>query len=141
MNKHILIAEDDPAERRLIADAFRAVDPAIEITAVGTAREVIDYMSGDGVYDLSFALVDLGLPDGGQEMIGQLSDDPGTRMLPVVVFSGTTDPDAVIACYQAGASAFVSKPSDPDGYRKIAQTMSDFWLDINVTAKPEVSLF
>lgn len=141
-HKHILLAEDNPAERRMITEAFKAVDPAIEITAVGTAREVIDYVSGDGVYALSFALVDLGLPSGGgQEMLRHLSDSPELRMLPVVVLSGTTDPAAVIECYSSGASAFVSKPDDITGYRKIAQAMSDFWLDINVTAKPEVSLF
>lgn len=142
MNKHILLAEDNPADRRMIVDAFAAVDPAIEITAVGTAREVIDYVSGDGVYDLSFALVDLGLPRGGtQELLRQLSDNPDLRMLPVVVLSGTSDAEAVIECYASGASAFVSKPDEVAGYRRIAQTMSDFWLDINVTAKPEVSLF
>ena len=141
-HKHILLAEDNVAERRMIVDAFAAVDPAIEITAVETAREVIDYLSGDGVYDLSFALVDLGLPNGGgQEMLRQLSDNPDIRMLPVIVLSGTSDPEAVIECYASGASAFVSKPEGPDGYQRIAQVMSDFWLEINVTAKPEVSLF
>ena len=116
-HRHILLAEDNPAERRLITDAFAAVDPAIEITAVGTAREVIEYMSSDEVYDLSFALVDLSLPNGGgQEMLRQLSENPEMRMLPVIVLSGTTDPAAVIECYASGASAFVSKPEDPDEY-------------------------
>ena len=141
-NKHILLAEDNLAERSMICEAFRQVDPAVRITSVGTAHEVIDYLSGDGVYDLSFALVDLNLPNGGgREMLQQLSDNPQMRMLPVIVLSGTTDAQAVIDSYSAGASAFVSKPDDLDGYRKIAKAMSDFWLEINVTAKPEVSLF
>ena len=141
-HKHILLAEDNAAERRMICDAFTAVDPATQITCVTTAREVVEYMSGDGVYDLSFALIDLNLPDGGgQELLRHLSDNPQMRMLPVVVLSGTTDPEDVIRCYNSGASAFVSKPDSPDAYQKVAQAMSDFWLDINVTAKPEVSLF
>ncbi len=141
-HKHVLLAEDDPTERRMICDAFAAVDPATKFTCVTTAREVIDYMSSDGVYDLSFALIDLHLADGGgQELLRELNDNPQMRMLPVVVFSGTTDAEEVIRCYDSGASAFVSKPDDMEGYRRAAQAMSDFWLDINVTAKPEVSLF
>ena len=141
-HKHILLAEDNPAEQRLIKDAFLAVDPATEITCVQTGQEVIDYLSGDGVYDLSFALVDLHLGSGGgQEMLRQLSENPQMRMLPVVVLSGVTDADEIVACYSSGASAFVAKPTDPEGYQRIARAMNDFWLEINVTAKPEVSLF
>lgn len=141
-HKHILLAEDNPGEQRLITEAFHAVDPATELTCVRTTEEVIAYMSGDGVYDLSFALVDLHLGDGdGQALLRHLSDNPQMRMLPVVVLSGVTDPAEVVACYSSGASAFVAKPDAPDGYRRIAQAMNDFWLEINVTAKPEVSLF
>ncbi len=141
-HKHVLLAEDDAAESRMICDAFAAVDPATKFTCVTTAQEVVAYLSGDGVYDLSFALIDLHLADGGgQKLLRELSDNPQMRLLPVIVFSGTTDPEEVIRCYNSGASAFVSKPDDMEGYLRVARAMSDFWLDINVTAKPEVSLF
>ncbi len=140
--KHILLAAPSSAERHALANALQAACPEAQLTYVQSAPELIACLDERGVHSVSFALVDLELPglrsDG---VLERLSADSRYRNLPVIVMGDTEDAREVIETYQFGASAYIRVPADEAARNKAARALTDFWLEINVTPKPEVSLF
>ena len=60
-------------------------------------------------------IMDLRLPDAdGLDLCGQLSDDPQTAGIPIIVVSGAELPNAVRQARAAGGSYYVRKPYDPN---------------------------
>ena len=102
----ILIADDDPIIRELAASnlqrenyaTFDAANGAQAWQRLCTRR-----------FDL--ALVDLDMPEvDGFELIGRIRTDDDMEHLPVIVITARDDIIAIERAFDAGASAFVSKP-------------------------------
>ena len=140
--KHILLATEHDADREDFESAFAKTCPGIRLSTVTSASELLERLQVQGIHEVSFVLVDLDLPGMRESaMLQRLSEDTRFRSLPVVVMSDTDTAAHVIETYQLGASAFVGKPKDETARLLATRAMGDFWLDINVTPKPEVSLF
>jgi len=103
----VLIVDDDPDIQRLVEATLRP--KGVVVTAVGDAAAAIEQLE----QELFAAVVlDLGLPDvPGDQLLERIR----TRHpdVPVVVLSGERDVNRVVACMQAGALDYVSKPFDP----------------------------
>ncbi len=62
----------------------------------------------------SAIILDLGLPDAdGLTVCSQLADSPETCAAPIIILSGTEQPDIVRRCRAAGSHYFLRKPHDP----------------------------
>ncbi len=102
----VLVIEDDPANRALLTAllqraGYRAVTandgPSGLEAALETAPDVV--------------LLDVGLPGmDGLEICRRLRADPRTVTLPVVLLTGRTSVDDVVAGLDAGADDFLAKP-------------------------------
>ena len=102
----VLVIEDDPANRALLAAlleraGYRAVTandgPSGLEAALETAPDVV--------------LLDVGLPGmDGLEICRRLRADPRTVTMPVVLLTGRTSVDDVVAGLDAGADDFLAKP-------------------------------
>ncbi len=83
--RHVLVAEDDANERRVVTNLMESDD--ISITSVSTGQEVLAELAGSKSYDC--LVLDLGLPDiDGIELIEQIQDRLTERSLPVIVHTG-----------------------------------------------------
>jgi len=97
-------ATDIEAMRQLLA-----ARPGVSLRAVSSAAEGL---ARAGEADL--VLLDLDLPDRpGLEVLLMLRGDTRMKGLPVIVVSAETRPDRIDQCFDAGATAFFSKPLDP----------------------------
>ena len=105
----LLVAEDDPSVRKLLVtivdDAgFRSVEASDGIEALHFAREL----------DVALVLLDIGLPGlDGLEVLTALRADPRTLTLPVIIVSGSTAEEQLVAGLDLGASDYVTKPFGP----------------------------
>jgi two-component system chemotaxis response regulator CheY len=80
--------------------------PGITLQAVGTAAEGL---AQAGAADV--VLLDLDLPDRpGLALLQALRADERLKRVPVIVVSAETRPERIDACFDAGATAFLSKP-------------------------------
>ncbi len=99
----VLIADDEPAIRRLLrtslaAQSFRTLEAA-------TGEDVIDLVAQGGV---DVVLLDLGLPDlDGMAVIARLRQ---TSAVPIVVLTSREDERAKVAALDLGADDYVTKP-------------------------------
>jgi signal transduction histidine kinase/DNA-binding response OmpR family regulator len=81
----VLVADDDPAVRRLVAETLRDEGAELREAADGeeALREIAIRMPDALVLDLAMPRVD------GFDVLERLQQDPGTRALPVIVLTGT----------------------------------------------------
>ncbi|MCB1556761.1 MAG: response regulator, partial [Alphaproteobacteria bacterium] len=65
----------------------------------------------------------------GREVLRQIKTHDDTRKIPVVVLTTSIHDKDVEVCYQTGANSYVKKPTRPDDYVEIAESLKSFWFD------------
>jgi len=79
----------------------------------------------------STILLDLNLPrKDGREVLADVKSDESLRSIPVVVWTSSRAEEDVTTSYELQASAFVTKPVDLDGFKKIIHGIESFWLSV-----------
>jgi type IV pilus assembly protein PilB len=106
----VLVVEDDAvcrkvARRQLTENGFDAAECVSGEEAL--ARLQIDDRIG-------LVVLDLGLPGmQGDEVLLKLRQSPSTASLPVIVLTGSPDPDLEVRLMEAGADDYIRKPLEP----------------------------
>ena len=102
----VLVVEDDPSNRALLVALLeRAGYVAVTATDGPSGLAAALELAPDAV------LLDVGLPGmDGLEICRRLRTDPRTVALPVVLLTGRTSVDDVVAGLDAGADDFLAKP-------------------------------
>lgn len=106
----VLLADDDKVQTLMLSSLLRSkgykVDAAFDATqtftsAIRTQPDVI--------------VLDIQMPGGtGLLVLERLKASTKTSQIPVIVLSGSTDPQADLAVRARGADAYLSKPVDVD---------------------------
>lgn len=111
----IAIADDDVTDRMAIRRALESGGLANPIIEVGDGRELLDLVHGVGRFAGTEApgliLLDLNMPTvDGREILARLDKDPELASIPVVVLTGSEEPEDIRRSYLAGVVSYVSKP-------------------------------
>jgi CheY-like chemotaxis protein len=64
----------------------------------------------------------------GHELLSVMKSNPRLRLLPVVVWSGSNNPDDIRTAYELGACAYMVKCTDIRKVEAQVAAFSDFWL-------------
>lgn len=103
---HILILDDEPANRELLSRHIQQL--GLETFACATADEAYEVLRS---HDIDLILLDLIMPDvSGHQVLADLKASQLWRAIPVIVISGMSDEAEVIRCIQAGADDYLQKP-------------------------------
>ena len=115
----ILGVEDNPGDVFLIRRAMKK-QSMISLATAGDGREAIELLRkrvSEGAKLPDLILLDLAMPRmDGHEFLAEIKRDKSFPILPVVVFSSSSDKRDVAKSYQLGAVAYVAKPSDLSGF-------------------------
>lgn len=131
----ILLVEDSPEDFETTERAFRKS---------GLKNPIIRCSDGDEALELLFRrgrfadaprpgviLLDLNLPGtDGREVLAEIKADPSLRQIPVIVLTTSSDDRDVQACYNAGASSYIQKPVDLDGFMRAIERLNDYWFEV-----------
>lgn len=137
---HVLLIEDDEADVDLIRAAFDDLDAASLSTSLSKASSSVSlHVARDGSEAralllseprIGLVLLDHRLPgEDGLQWLEALKNhsDLSLRRLPVVMLSGNDTEEQIRRAYHAYASAYLIKPSDPDGLRQMVGSLVTFW--------------
>ncbi len=102
----ILVVEDDPISRKLLARRLSAAGYRVSVLPDGeSAREELKNNPP------ALLLLDIQLPGlSGLDLLGWLRGEPALRRLPVILISGLDRPEDVVRGLELGASDYVTKP-------------------------------
>ena len=90
-----------------------------------------------GVNPPDMIFLDLSSPKvSGLEILKEIKATPALMHIPVVVASGSDDPDLVRAVYALNGNCFMRKPSESAQFLKFVETCYEFWGKM-VTLSPQ----
>jgi len=105
----ILVVDDDPLNRRLIAKSLERDGHDVHVASGG--KECLDILSNTSC---DVVLLDILMPDlDGFQVLETIKSDPDLRDIPVVMISGLEDIESIVRCIEMGAEDFLPKPFDP----------------------------
>jgi CheY-like chemotaxis protein len=106
---NVLIADDDRVLTRLLAAQLQAKGWQVEVAHDAMQALMFAMRSRPAVIAL-----DINMPGGtGYEVLKKLQQSARTEQIPVLVVSGSIDPDEEQKVLALGAAAFLRKPLDP----------------------------
>ena len=138
-NNIILLVEDNPDDEELTLIAFKQSKIANEVVVVHDGVEALEYIFGasqssDNVVNKlpQVMLLDLKLPRlGGLDVLKRIRSDPRTQLLPVVIFTSSSEEEDIIKSYRLGANSYVRKPVEFQSFADAIQQLGLYWLIIN----------
>jgi two-component system response regulator len=137
----ILVVDDSNEDVNLIRLAFQKSGFNNMIQAVGDAEAALHFLKGEGDYadraKFSYprlVILDHRLAGDALEVVRwAVHQRRGPEFLPVVVFSGSVNPNYEKEAYEAGASACQVKPQDFGEFVAVIKRIGEFWLMGGVT--------
>ena len=129
----VLLVEDNPADVRLLREAFKESNEPHEIHTAADGEEALafvyrrDHHADKPRPDL--ILLDVNLPKrSGHEVLAAVKNEPGLRTIPVVMLTSSKSPQDVKTAYERHANAYLQKPTELAEYFDVVATLKQFWL-------------
>lgn len=136
----VLYVEDNPDDADVFSRVMRKMEKGISYKVINIGSEALEYLSAEGKYQSEtaplpkFLLLDLDLSEySGFEIIERARSLARTKLLPIVVFSTSDNPQDISHSLELGANAYVVKPGGYQSINQLLRRLCDFWLiDNNV---------
>lgn len=117
---NILIADDDKADCILFKDALEELPVDTKLTIVHNGEQLIDELTNK-VNELPDVLfLDLNMPrKNGYSVLGEIKRNSLLQRLPVIIFSTTSEREAVKQVFRDAAHYYICKPVDFTKLKKV----------------------
>ena len=134
----ILIADDDPEDRMLAAEALQESRLANDIRFVEDGEELLDYLlhrgrfaDPDGAPRPGVILLDLNMPrKDGREALREIKEHPVLRRIPVIVLTTSKAEIDIYRSYDLGVNSFIVKPVSFDSLVEVMKVLGRYWFEI-----------
>jgi CheY-like chemotaxis protein len=135
INRDILIVEDNPADVRLMQEALRTLEPAVDVHVTADADDALRFLKHQGKYLTAprprLVFLDFNLPKAGSlDLLRQMKSDPVLRLLPVAILTSSDAVKDITESYELHANCYLTKMPDLDSFFQIIRWAAYFWLDI-----------
>ncbi len=132
---HLLAIEDDENDAFFLERAFQEAGAPGRVIVLSSGRQAIEYFKGEGEFAdrekfpfPTLIITDLKMNGGdGFDVLQHLKTHPLSRVIPVVVMSGSNDEDDIKRVYAGGASCYLLKPADVRQLTALMKLLLDFW--------------
>jgi CheY-like chemotaxis protein len=111
--QRILVAEDDMDDREIILEAFKIVDPLVQVNFADNGEHVINILSQSFTTETIPCLIvlDLNMPRmNGAQTLKFLKLDPLLKHIPTIIYSTSINHLEKERCLNLGAHAYIIKP-------------------------------
>ena len=133
----ILLADDDPDDAMLAADALAEARVSNPLVCVEDGEELLEYLFGTGRYQKcppplpGLILLDLNMPRiDGREALARLKQNPELDRIPVIVLTTSEAEEDIYRSYELGVNSFITKPVSFEGLVEVMRGLGHFWLEV-----------
>lgn len=134
---NILLIEDNPGDVGLTEEALRRSGASCNLNSIQDPAEALALLRGEGPHkdrvkpELIF--LDMNLPKySGLDLIENIRKTKGLEHTPIVVLSGSANPEDVRNVYRLGGNCFIRKPMQLDEFIYCMTTCYEFWCNVAV---------
>ena len=133
MHTHVLLVEDNAGDVRLTQEAFREVNPSIQLHIANDGVEAMSFLRRQGVNADAprpdFILLDLNLPKmDGREVLAEIKADATLKMTPTLILTTSKEGRDIARSYELQANCYLCKPVQLDEFESLVKSINDFWL-------------
>lgn len=137
-NRHcsVIVVEDSHTDARLILQALLQDDHHLQVTVLTDGDRAASHVhqpdwDAPPFHQPDLVLLDLSLPGkDGMEVLSDLKSTPQLKGVPIVVFTGTDQPESVQRCYALGANCVAFKPVETRPFIDTVKSIGRYWLDV-----------
>jgi len=130
-----LIIDDNPTDLLLIAKAFKDSEVLENVFTFSNHVDAMDYLKGVGVYSnrgefpypTILILASTNSKDDDFRLLKNFKGNPSVSSIPVIIFSGSIDPQDIQRAYKLGAASYFVKPINYEKLRSLIRTIYDYW--------------
>ena len=135
----ILVVEDNPDDRDLLARAFKKAGIAMPLRFAVDGDEAVAYLEGAHgealVSSPAVILLDLKLPRrSGFEVLEWIKAHPVLRRVPVIILTSSRENVDLRRAYDLGANSYLVKPARSDDLLRMVEQIHAYWLGLNQAA-------
>ena len=143
---YLFVVEDSDEDFEVLQRILRrSYDFEILIRRCLDGDEALDFLHREGGYTQlescwlpSLVLLDLNLPGSdGREVLRSIKQDERLKVIPVVIFTTSSNPKDIETCYQYGANSYLIKPMNTQQLKTSVRLFFDYWF--KATQLPSVS--
>ena len=131
----VLLVEDDPGDVLMTREAFEHHKIRNKLHVVNDGEQALQFLRQTGEYAGAprpgLILLDLNLPRrDGLEVLAELKEDPGLRVIPVVILTTSQAEEDIVRSYALHANAYVSKPVDFERFMDVIRQIDNFFVTV-----------
>jgi len=131
----VLLVEDDPGDVLMTREAFEHYKIRNPLHVVNDGEQALQFLRRTGGYAEAprpgLILLDLNLPRrDGLEVLAELKQDPGLRVIPVVILTTSQAEEDILRSYALHANAYVSKPVDFERFMDVIRQIDSFFVTV-----------
>lgn len=136
----ILLIDDDRYSVEFICEALEKRNLGYRLKVFRDGGEVLNYLfaaegnnRNDSYEPPKVIILDLKLPKvSGFEVLRSIRASEKTQMIPVVVFTSSTDDRERVESYKLGANSYIVKPVEYESFVSAAAEIGQYWTSQNV---------
>lgn len=136
LTQPLLVIEDSDEDFEAFGRMLRRSSIANPIYRCTDGDEALDFLYQTGEYIDANAprpaiiLLDLNLPGtDGREVLEQIKQDDNLKIIPVVVFTTSSNPKDVEVCYRYGVNGYIVKPINVNKLMRTIQIVIEYWFE------------
>ena len=130
--RSILLVEDNPDDEMLTLRALKKNNIFNQVAVARDGAEALELIFAEARHGgplPGLVLLDLKLPKiDGLEVLRRIRADERTRLIPVVILTGSKLEEDILAGYRGGANAYVRKPVNFAEFAEAVKSLGLFWL-------------
>lgn len=131
----LLIIEDSDEDFAALTRMINQAKISNPVYRCEDGEEALEFLYRQGEYEdetlsprPSLIVLDLNLPGtDGREILAELKQNQDLKTIPVVIFSTSSNPRDVDACYRYGISGYLVKPMNTERLNQLVKTFLDYW--------------
>lgn len=134
--KYMLVIEDSDEDFEALQRVLlKNCDTQIPVIRCCNGDEGLDFLHQEGDFAKtpmthlpSLILLDLNLPGSdGREVLLHIKQDERLKIIPVVVFTTSSNPKDIDSCYECGANGYLVKPMNIQQLKTSVCLFLDYW--------------
>lgn len=118
---HILLADDDEADRLLFKEAFEELKIKTQVHTVNDGVQLMDYLEHKDVHLPLLLFLDINMPrKNGLECLKEIKRNKNLKNVSIAIYSTSASEKDIEETFLNGANVYINKPDD---FNKLKQLL------------------
>jgi CheY-like chemotaxis protein len=127
--QHILLVEDDDIDAMTVRRTLREIGAPNPLDRATDGERALAFLRDPANPRPGLILLDLNMPRmNGIEFVAALKNDPGLRVIPVVVLTTSSEEGDRLAAFHNSVAGYMVKPVDYPQFVGVMSLIRDYWM-------------